>query len=106
MKNIYILKKINEIRLEKFYADNRLKRFKTRNIENLSTKQIKIRKILNITFENSINTVKKSYIINRNIQINDKTRNETARNTVESLNANDQIFENVITNDNLLNLKI
>ena len=31
MKDIYILKEMNEIRLERTYADNRLKRFKIKN---------------------------------------------------------------------------
>ena len=38
MKDIYILKEMNEIRLERTYADNRLKRFKIRNVENSLTK--------------------------------------------------------------------
>ena len=89
MKDIYILKKMNEIRLERIYANNRLKRFKTKNAENLSTKQIEIYKILNITLENSIDAMKKSNIVNRNVRISDEIRNEVARNTAESSNAND-----------------
>ena len=38
MKNIYILKEMNETRLERIYADNWLKRFKTKNVETSSTK--------------------------------------------------------------------
>ena len=38
MKDIYILKEMNETRLERIYADNRLKRFKTKDVENLLTK--------------------------------------------------------------------
>ena len=38
MKDIYILKKINEIRLERTYSNNRLKWFKIKTIENLSTR--------------------------------------------------------------------
>ena len=67
MKDIYILKKINETRLEKTYADNRLKRFKTKNIEDSSMKQIEIHEMLNITSENSIDAMKKSNIINKDI---------------------------------------
>ena len=76
MKNIYILKKINEIRFEKIYANNRLKRFKTKNIKNSSTKRTKIFEMLNITFENSIDAMKKSNIINKDVRINDEIRNE------------------------------
>ena len=67
LKEIYILKEINETRFKRVYASNRLKRFKRKNIENLSTKQIKIREILNITSKNSIDAMKNSNIVNRNI---------------------------------------
>ena len=106
MKNIYILKEMNEIHFEKTYVDNRLKQFKIKNIENSSTKQTEIYKMLNITFENSIDAMKKSNIINKNVRINDEIRNKAARNTVENSNADDQIFKNLVTNDNLLNSKI
>ena len=60
----------------------------------------------NITFENSIDMMKKSNIVNKNIRVNDEIRKKIVRNTAESFNADDQIFEDVITNDNLLNSKI
>ena len=72
MKNIYILKKINGTRLKRTYADNRLKRFKIRNVKNLSTKQIEIYEMLNITPENSIGAMKKSNIINRDVRIDNE----------------------------------
>ena len=97
------MKEINKTRFERTYADNRLKRFKIKNVEDLSTKQIKIHIILNITSENSIDRMKKSNIINKNIRIDNEIRNKVVRNTVENLNANSQTFENDITNDNLLN---
>ena len=106
MKNIYILKEMNETRLERIYANNQLKGFKTKNAENSSTKQTEIYKILNITSENSIDAMKKSNIINKNIWIDDKIRNETARNVAENSNADSQIFENDIINNNLSNSKI
>ena len=76
---------MNETRLERTYANNRLKRFKTKNVENSSTKQIKIHKMLNITFKNSIDAA--------------------VRDIAESSNADSQIFEDDVTNNNLLNLK-
>ena len=106
MKDTYILKKMNEIYFERTYANNRLKQFKTRNVENSSTKQTEIHKMLNISSENSSNAMKKSNIVNKNVRIDDEIWNEVARNTVESLNADSQIFRNNITNDNLLNSKI
>ena len=106
MKNIYILKKMNEIHLERTYADNQLKRFKTKNVKNSSTKQTKIHELLNIAFENSIDAIKKSNIINKNVRIDDEIRSEVVRNIVESLNACSQIFKNDVTNNNLSNSKI
>ena len=62
--------------------------------------------MLNITSENLIDAMKKSNIINKNVRIDDEIRNEIAQNTVESLNANSQIFENDVTDNNLSNSKI
>ena len=62
--------------------------------------------MLNIASENSIDAMKKSNDINKNVQVDDEVRNEIARNIIESLYANSQIFENNATNDNLSNSKI
>ena len=105
MKDIYILKEMNETRLERTYANNRLKRFKIKNVENSSTKQIQIHEMLNITFENSIDAIKKSNIVNKNVRIDNEIRNEIARDIAESSNANNQIFKNDVTNNNLSNSK-
>ena len=105
MKDIYILKKMNEIRLERTYADNRLKQFKIKNVKDSSTKQTEIHKMLNITSKNSIDAMKKSNNVNKNVRIDDEIRNEVARDIAESLNANNQIFENDITDNNLSNSK-
>ena len=106
MKDIYILKEMNETRLERIYADNRLKQFKIKDVENLSTKQIEIHEMLNITFENSIDAMKKSNIVNKNIRVSDRVQSEAARNIAENSNADSQIFGDDITNDILLNSKI
>ena len=63
---------MNEICFKRIYADNRLKRFKTKNVENLSTEQIEIHEILNITSENSIDAMKKSDIVDKDVRINDE----------------------------------
>ena len=105
MKEIYILKKIDEIYFKRTYADNRLKRFKIKNIEHSSTKQIEIHKMLNITSKDLIDAMKKSNIINKNVQVDDEVQSETVRNIVESSNIINQIFENDITDDNLSNSK-
>ena len=105
MKNIYILKEMNEIHLERTYADNRLKWFKTKNVENSSTKQVEIHEMLNITSENSIDAMKKLNNVNKDTRIDNEVRNEVARNIAESSNANNQIFENDVIDNNLSNSK-
>ena len=72
MKDIYTFKEINEIRPKRTYANNQLKCFKIRNVENSSTKQIEIHEILNIASENLIDAMKKLNIINENIRIDDE----------------------------------
>ena len=67
---------MNRTRLERIYADNRLKRFKIKNTENSLTKQIKIYEMLNIASENSINAMKKTNIVNENIRISNEVRSE------------------------------
>ena len=67
MKDIYILKEMNEICFKRTYADNRLKRFKTKNVKDLSTKQIEIYKMRNIMFRNSSDAIIKSNINNKNV---------------------------------------
>ena len=103
MKDIYILKEMNGTRLERTYANNRLKRFKTKNAEDSSTKQTEIHKILNIASENSIDAIKKSNNVNKDVQVDDEIRNKAARNTAESSDAGSQIFKDDVTDDNLSN---
>ena len=62
--------------------------------------------MLNIALENSLDAIKKSNIVNKNVRIDEKVRNEVTRNIVESSNADNQVFENDVTNDNLSNSKI
>ena len=61
--------------------------------------------MLIIASENLIDAMKKSNIINEDVRIDDKIRNKTTRNIVESSDANNQIFENDATNNNLSNSK-
>ena len=106
IKNIYILKEINEIRLEKTYANNRLKRFKTKNTEDSLTKQIEIHEMLNIMSENSIDAIKESNNVNKDVRIDNEVRSEIAQDIVESSDTSNQIFKNDVINNNLLNSKI
>ena len=105
IKKIYILKEMNKTRLERTYANNRLKQFKIRNTEDSSTKQIEIRKILNITSENSTDKMKKLNIINKDVRVTEETRSEAARNTAKNLNEDDQIFRNMTADNDLSNSK-
>ena len=105
MKDIYTLKEMNETRFERIYADNRLKRFKTRNVENSSTKQTETYKMLNIASENSIDAMKKSNNVNKDARIDNEIRSEAARNTDENSDTDNQIFENDATDGNLSNSK-
>ena len=105
MKDIYTLKEMNGTRFERIYADNRLKRFKTRNVEDSSTKQTETHEMLNVTPENSIDAMKKSNNVNRNARIDDEVRSEAVRNTAESSDTDNQIFEDDATDDNLSNSK-
>ena len=61
--------------------------------------------MLNIMFKNLTDAMKKSNIINKNVRIDDEIRNKVTWNTVENLNADSQIFENDVINNNLLNSK-
>ena len=61
--------------------------------------------MLNITSENLNDAMKKLNNINKDARIDDEVRNEVVQNIVESSDAGSQIFENNVTNDNLLNSK-
>ena len=61
--------------------------------------------MLNITFEDLIDAMKKSNNINKNVRIDDEVRNETVRDIAESSDADNQIFENNVTDNNLSNSK-
>ena len=83
MKDTYFLKEINKTRIKRIYADNELKQFKTRNAEDSSTKhwQIAIYEMLNIWFKNSINAMKNSNTVNKDIRITNEVWNEIVWNT-------------------------
>ena len=72
---------------------------------NADDRQTEIHEMLNVTFENSIDAMKKSNNVNKDVRIDDEVRSEAARDTAESLNTNSQIFKNDVTDDNLSNSK-
>ena len=65
IKKIYVLKKMNEARLNETYAENQLKHFKTRKMraENAEKKKIDLMKFLkNVEeFEKMIETAEKNF---------------------------------------------
>ena len=63
---------MNETRLERTYADNRLKRFKIKDAEDSSTKQTEIHEMLNVASEDSIDAMKKSNNVNKDARVDDE----------------------------------
>ena len=65
IKKIYILKKMNEVRLNETYVENQLKRFRTRKmrIENVKKEKIDLTRFLeNVEkFERMIETAEKNF---------------------------------------------
>ena len=61
--------------------------------------------MLNIASENSIDAMKKSNNVNKDARVDDEVRNKAARDTAESSNTDNQIFEDDITGGNLSNSK-
>ena len=62
--------------------------------------------MLNITSENSIDAIKKSNIVDKDVRVDNEVRSEIVQNIAENLNADSQIFENDVTDNNLSNSKI
>ena len=85
IKRIYILKKMNEIRLNETYAENRLKRFRIRKmrIENAEEKEIDLTKFLKDTEESEEMTE----IVEKNFEENFEMRKENS-NQIEKLRKN------------------
>ena len=77
IKKIYVLKKMNEVRLNETYAENRLKRFRIRKMraENVKEKKIDLMKFLkNIEkFEKMIKIAEKSF--EENFEMKEKNFN-------------------------------
>ena len=77
VKKIYVLKKMNEVRLNETYAENQLKRFKIRKmrVENVEEKKIDLTKFLkNIKkFKKMIEIAEKSF--EKNFEMKEKNFN-------------------------------
>ena len=115
IKKIYVLKKMNEVRLNETYAENWLKRFRIRKmrVENVEKKKIDLIKFLeNIEkFKEVIETAEKNFKKNFEMKKEDfnqikklkKDRwiaHDGSKNVVESINDENEIFENNIMNIN------
>ena len=116
IKKIYVLKKMNEVYLNEIYIENRLKRFKTwkMQVENAEKEKINLTKSLkNIKeFERMIEIVKKTF--EKNFEMRKKNFNQIeklrkdwwiayddSKNIVESIDDENEVFENNIMNINL-----
>ena len=109
IKKTYVLKKMNEVRLNETYVENRLKHFKTRKmrIENVKEEKIGLMRFLkNVEkFEKMIETAEKSFKENfemgkKNFDQIEKLKKDqrdvqdSSRNAAESINDENKIFEN------------
>ena len=78
IKKIYVLKKMNEVRLNETYVENRLKRFKIRKmrVENVEEKKIDLTKFLkNIKkFKKMIEIAEKNF--EKNFEMKEKNFNQ------------------------------
>ena len=116
IKKTYILKKMNEVRLNETYVENRLKRFKIRKmrIENVEKEKIDLTKFLKSfeEFEKMIETVEKNFKKNFEMRKKDfdqieklkknwwRTQNNL-KNAAESINDKNEIFKNNVMIINL-----
>ena len=77
IKRIYVLKKMNEVHLNETYAENRLKRFRTRKMraENIEKKKINLTKFLKSIeeFEKMIEIADKNF--EENFEMKEKNLN-------------------------------
>ena len=111
IKRIYILKKINKVRLNETYTENRLKHFRILKvrIENVKEKKINLTKSLKDVeeFEKIIEIVEKSF--EKNCEMKEENFNQieklkedrrnaqnSSKNAAESINEENKIFENNI----------
>ena len=116
IKKIYILKKMNEARLNETYAENRLKRFKIRKmrIENVEEKKIgltrslknteKFKKMIEIAeknFKENFEMKKENFNQIEKLKENRQIAHDDSKNAAESIDDENEIFENNIMNINL-----
>ena len=116
VKRIYVLKKMNEARLNETYVENRLKRFRTRKIriENVEKKKIDLTRSLKDVekFKKMIETAEKNFKEDFEIKEKDfdqieklkknrRNAQNSSKNTVKSINDENEILENNIMNISL-----
>ena len=116
IKRIYVLKEINEARLNKTYAENQLKRFKTwkMRIENVEKEKIDLTRSLKNTekLEEMIEIVEKSF--EKNFEMKEENFNQIeklkkdrwiahdgSKNAAESIDDENEVFKNNIMNISL-----
>ena len=109
IKKIYILKKMNEVRLNETYAENRLKRFRIQEmrVENAEKKKINLTKFLkNVEkFEKMIETAEKNFKEDfemkeenfdqiEKLKKNRRNAQNSSKDAAESINDENEVFEN------------
>ena len=109
IKRIYVLKKINETRLNETYVENRLKRFKTRKmrIENIEEKKIdltrflknaeKFKRMIEIAeknFEKNFEMKKENFNQIEKLKKDRRNAQNSLKNAAESIDDENEIFEN------------
>ena len=109
VKRIYVLKKMNEARLNETYAENRLKRFKIRKmrVENIEKKKINLTRSLRGAekFEKMIEIIEKNFEENfemkeknsdqiEKLRKNRRDAQNSSRNAVELINDENEVLEN------------
>ena len=109
VKKTYVLKKMNEVRLNETYVENRLKRFKIRKmrVENVEEKEIDLTKSLKNAekFEKMIEIVEKSFKENfemrkknsdqiKKLKKDQRNAQNSSKDAAESINDENEIFKN------------
>ena len=109
IKKIYVLKKMNEIRLNETYAENRLKHFKIQEmrVENIKEEKIDLTKSLRSAekFKKMIETAEKDFEKNfemrkensdqiKKLKKDRRNAQNNSKNVAESIDDENEVFEN------------
>ena len=97
---------MNETRFKKIYADNKLKRFRARKNENISTKSMNNQKMINEIAEDFEKTKKMTNVINEKIIETENNENVKIENVVIVINVEHRVaFLKILTLLSMLKMK-